>query len=678
MSTTLSSQVGAEFSNALATETFFGQVNYDKVREFQRRERPPVGVPRESCTANLFFGFFFDGTKNNYVEAESTRNHSNVARLYDCYPGESVPDVLPRDYDWQHQPQRYRHFFKVYVPGIASRFEQVGDPGDWTVGAAAAAFGERRIIWALLQAINNLHRYFLKAPLISSQETDRLIRLIVLRADARRLMERPKISGERREFPSKDARYYFETVLKRLHAALSAHWPNKKTGRPAKIDPAIVKMIYISMFGFSRGATEARAFLNWLQSLCKLDAQMVGSSVMSLGGFPVTFDFLGLFDTVASVGIANTYGIVEGHGAWADAENSLRIPPGVKCLHLVAAHELRRSFPVDSISVMGAVPDGCQEVVVPGVHSDVGCGYSPCEQGRGIDPEGADMLARIPLIMMYKEARLSGVPLKLELASPAAKARFALKAETIQAFNAYIAECKTLTGPLHLIMREQALKQMEWRLFRRSSGRHPLDKSESFKRAIPYDQNDLHSAGLEFEAELNSFTEWKNGTRGWERTLRTGFDQAHADDWREIASWWGKVQEPANAVVDFFDNYVHDSRAAFKPTGADSQAKVREILDKWLAQVRKAEADRVVRLRPHGRGMSVHGKEGNDGLTEEQRRVAAEYAKSGKIPRMINDGREPYLLAGAGYLRFRKIFRGFDDEQNSDASVTRPRKQATG
>lgn len=107
----------------------------------------------------------------------------------------------------------------------------------------------------------------------------------------------------------------FEEVLLRLHDAVSRHWPDEKTGKPAKIEPGIVKTIYISVFGFSRGATEARVFVNWLQSLCRLDAKLSGKTgAMSLGGFPVQFDFLGLFDTVASVGSANSFGFFDGHG----------------------------------------------------------------------------------------------------------------------------------------------------------------------------------------------------------------------------------------------------------------------------------------------------------------------------------------------------------------------------
>lgn len=166
---------------------------------------------------------------------------------------------------------------------------------------------------------------------------------------------------------------------------------------------------------------------------------------MTLGGFEVAFDFLGLFDTVASIGAGNTLGnsfiglMFDGHGAWADAEDSLRIPTNITCLHLVSAHELRRSFPLDSISVKGVVTPNCMEIVFPGVHSDLGGGYAPREQGRGVDPDGADMLTRIPLLTMYRAARLAGVPLKLELASAVVQRRFEVAASTITAFNAYLA-----------------------------------------------------------------------------------------------------------------------------------------------------------------------------------------------------------------------------------------------
>jgi len=687
MTMTLASQIGINYSKAEKPEEFFGKDELTKIRfQLERREQTSFGVPGKSCETNLFFGFFFDGTKNNYIQAESAKNHSNVARLYDCYPGLSVPGVLPATTDWQYNPSRYSHFFKVYVPGVASPFPQIGDSGtglQLSRGAAVGGLGEQRIVWALAQAINNLHRYFLKAPLISQKEMDFLLSATRLDRNFRARMEEPRVPDRPSAAPDVHAskRGIFEQLLSRLHAALSRHSPDKKTGKVEKVDPAIVRTIFVSVFGFSRGATQARAFTNWLHSLCRLDAELCGKAGrLTLGGFDICFDFLGLFDTVASVGLGNTLGnniagrLLDGHGSWADAEDSLRVPSGVKCLHLMAAHELRRSLPVDSISVKGKLADGCHEVVMPGVHSDVGCGYCPREQGRGIDPDGDDMLARIPLLMMYKAARLNGVPLKLELANSPAKIRFALAPRAIKAFNAYIASCTELSGPIHRIMREQARKQMEWRAFRRVNGKAPLQASESFLRTTTFDQNDLYSAGKEFEDEIAEFLAWVKGKgESFKPCLQqAGFGNDHSAEWEEIATWWGKTAAPNAAVLDFFDNYVHDSRAWFKliPTSPDNEADMHAKLKSWVQNRNAVKIHNEMRSKMHGRGNSRYQMVAAEGLSEEEKRIAEEYEKTGKIPRMITQGREPFdsswaswgLSGKAGYLRYRKIYGGADTD----------------
>ena len=255
----------------------------------------------------------------------------------------------------------------------------------------------------------------------------------------------------------------------------------------------------------------------------------------------------------------------------------MRIPTNVTCLHLVSAHELRCSFPLDSVSVKGVVTPNCLEIVFPGVHSDLGGGYAPREQGRGVDPNGEDMLTRIPLLTMYRAARLAGVPLKLELASAVVKPRFKVAPSTITAFNDYLAACTTKTGTLTAIMREQAQYQMQWRLVRRVRSKVPLEATASFSRASTFDQNNV-------------------------RKSKEVAEQRH-----------------------------------------------------WLPP--KA---RVMPPTPY--------KPLEDGLTVHQRNAAIEYARTGKIPRMITEGREPfdassktyYMWAWAGYLRFRKIYSGWD------------------
>lgn len=659
MSTYLSPSVGKEFETPFLRELFFNAREEKELTRLQARETAPICSPKASCDTNLFFGFFFDGTGNNYLAAEKTKDQSNIARLYDCFPGMSVPGVLPKSTDWQYKPEQYKHFFRVYVPGPGTSFPQAKDTGtglDKLAGGGTGRWGERRIIWALVQAINNVHRFFLQSPLILQPEIDKLFTTLSL-------TKRTRWAVEGRQDADADivvsatgtlAKFLLSGMLTRLHQAVAPHWRDKRTGKPAKIDPGIVKTLYISIFGFSRGATQARAFANWLQTLCWLDAQLCGATRMSLGGFPVEFDFLGIFDTVASVGVGNTVAGENGHGAWADAEDSLRVPAGLKCLHLVAAHEIRRSFPLDSISVNGAVPAGCKEVVVPGVHSDIGGGYCPREQGRGSDPNGDDMLSRIPLIMMYKEARLNGVPLKLEFSTPATQARFAVRKQTIQSFNAYLDTCKEKQGPLHRIVREHIRKQIEWRVHRKVSGKAPLQNSRSFLQAATYYQNDLHSAALQFDEEIDAFLSWlqSKGAHFRPAPQHPGFGDQHTSEWEEIATFWYALAHPCDATLDLFDNYVHDSRASFKLTGPDTEEKMHEYLRRCGKEREKALT--VISKADH-----------RSRLTLEEHRAAEEYARTSKIPRFRVGGHEPWegsfgIMSRAGYLRYRKIYAGSD------------------
>ena len=279
---------------------------------------------------------------------------------------------------------------------------------------------------------------------------------------------------------------------------------------------------------------------------------------------------------------------------------------------------------------------------------------------------------------MYKEARLAGVPLKLELASAVVQQRFKLAPATLKAFNLYLAACPTEAKTLTAIMREQAILQMQWRLLRRAGGETPLEAKLSFQRASTFDKNDLHSANLEFEQEITAYNQWlkDEGVAFKPSEQKSGFGNTHKSEWEEIAAWWNKPPVPATAIMDFFDNYVHDSRAWFKfsPAGTypDNEADMIINLKKWekkrvdVAQmnaVEKEKYDKLVRRLPNGLNSGKYVA-ATDGLTEGQRAAAAEYARTGQLPRMITAGREPFeaaiLEAMAGYLRFRKIYGGWD------------------
>lgn len=188
-----------------------------------------------------------------------------------------------------------------------------------------------------------------------------------------------------------------------------------------------VDEINLAVFGFSRGATEARAFLHWLKSYSKVKDE---GSRLSYDGIPLNVKFLGIFDTVESVG-----------NAGANLETDLiktKIPAFVeKCTHIVAAHELRHAFPL-------TIGDGnVRHVVYPGAHSDVGGGYKPTEQGR------QNKLARIALLQMLDEARGAGLKM-LSVGEMKADTKwstqfqqsFDVPAATTTALSGYLAEVK--------------------------------------------------------------------------------------------------------------------------------------------------------------------------------------------------------------------------------------------
>jgi hypothetical protein len=307
--------------------------------------------------------FFFDGTGNNLDADAGTNEHSNVARLYRVHVPDSEGSAT----------------YRFYIPGLGTYFKEIGDPGDADIrGAAFGRRGEERLAWAMQQ----LEQQIGKHPLSTVVGLD------------------------------------------------------------------------IALFGFSRGAALARAFALRLQQRVEQDGM---GWRWRKGGFPTRIYFMGLFDTVASVGqpasasinaffVAKqwmavdtalrvrrdsassgleaiafgqrdgadpTPGAIDGHMSWA---KDLRLPPLVeRCTHFVSAHEVRNSFPLDSVRLGDEYRGDVEEVVFPGAHSDVGGGYRPGEGGKSLGRDEA--LSLIPLRQMYERSRAAGVPL-LSLTAP--------------------------------------------------------------------------------------------------------------------------------------------------------------------------------------------------------------------------------------------------------------------
>lgn len=215
-----------------------------------------------------------------------------------------------------------------------------------------------------------------------------------------------------------------------------------------------IRLINITVFGFSRGAAEARAFVRDLAAKCQ--EKDGGWQYKNL---PLRVAFAGLFDTVCSaygnmLSAATSWN--GGHNNWAE---DMKLPPMVEqTVHMIAAHEARRRFPLDSTRIDADYPDNTVEIWYPGVHSDVGGGYAPHEQGR------ENTISRFALNHMYDVAfsagvlfeRISDLPGRIqdEFNKDDAKLR--------EAFNAYIDAVPKKTGAMEDVLGSHMQVMHRW------------------------------------------------------------------------------------------------------------------------------------------------------------------------------------------------------------------------
>lgn len=400
----------------------------------QHGAQDEVEAAGTECRITLRVALFFDGTGNNRDADEPTHRDSNVTRLFRAHPLDNPKDGL----------------FKLYIPGIGTYFPEIGDPGGTATGLGMGGMGEERLGWAM----NQLDQ------IVAGYPADKLVEL-------------------------------------RLAA-----------------------------FGFSRGAAEARAFAIRVADRCRRNGSQWRWDRVDM---PVHFYFLGLFDTVASVGLVATGeagmtlavakgwvsldrglgvrrndarcglqalafgqpgadptpGMNDGHMAWA---SDLRIPGMVEyCVNMVAGHEQRNSFPGDSVRQGAHYPANCVEMVYPGMHSDVGGGYRPGEQGRSLDRR--QILAQIPLLKMYALAIEHHVPLQgiSEFTDSRRIADFQVSDELQQHWQYYMDQSGANGKSLGAAMLAHSRLWYAWRFHRIRQGTGTGDDPET----LPHQQSTI-------------------------------------------------------------------------------------------------------------------------------------------------------------------------------------------
>ncbi|SNY79172.1 DUF2235 domain-containing protein [Enterobacter sp. CC120223-11] len=366
------------------------------------------GTRNNPCCKSLHISLFFDGTNNNEPKdtAAAPSHPSNVAKLYHA--------CAPED-----RRANERGFYAFYIPGVGTPFPQIGTYDYYSSGLQFAVGGEDRINWGLVQLCNALSHTStgnflpngrMKAAvqaMDSSAGPDKAQqkRLLALAGSASAAFNREQVNQA-----------YFDSLKEFIDQMPTRPREMEKLLTPVRenIVRAQCKTVAIKLFvyGFSRGAAEARAFVSWLDEA--LAAGLLGFPAGTLLGIKVSVEFLGVFDTVPAVGIANVVPGFSGHNGWAGQTQPLPQSGLLKrgC-HFVAAHEQRQSFSLDSIrTAAGNYLPGTQEVVYPGMHSDVGGGYPLGDQGKGRDGAG-DVLSQITLHDMYLAAIDAGAPLSL-------------------------------------------------------------------------------------------------------------------------------------------------------------------------------------------------------------------------------------------------------------------------
>jgi hypothetical protein len=510
---------------------------------------------KQDCSDVVNVSVFFDGTGNNMEVDNTDHKWSNVARM------------------WLAAFQRKdKSTYPIYISGVGTPYngkaanwldKAVIATEDYATGGGAGAGGTRR------------------TELGQQNVNDALRKVLIANAQ--------QLGGTAKAYAEKSKGQSFSELAK----ALKAH--------------RLIKVINLSIFGFSRGAALARAFSNDFLKQCKKRAD--GELYYGEPGYKVRIHFVGLFDTVASFGVPA--GNVD--NPWD--ERNLVLPECVeRCVHLVAGHELRFSFPVDLIRQKGKLKAGWREEAFPGVHSDVGGGYLPVAQGI------ENNYARIPMREMMREAVVQGVRMlgyaDLE-GDPQLKAlfneRFAIADKTQTDYNGYKASVGASGS-----MEEQVTAHMK-ALYSAYGTMHRKGIETPYERQTRGSFKQL--GGISMAAEVARYRSvLPIGHLGAVYSVLPAVNftsGAYAqvvqpDAWR-LAAWDSTADDK---VLEFIKNHVHDSKVDFvmnlepssylRPRGmAESSRNVLATGLQWLDDQVDGAKKGVIKVYARGEAVVV-------------------------------------------------------------------------
>lgn len=500
------------------------------------------------CQGQVYVSLFFDGTGNNkdWVEegqslSQTARNkHSNVARLFQAHVDDPQGGV-----------------FAYYMPGVGTPFREIGDTSKFEYGVGGSGFGYKgadRINFGILSVLDALHIYATAHQLLDNNQKGGL---------ANKLSRDVPCPGVTIE---PVARWAGLTAVEETLAAALASSQRK------------VLQVNVAIFGFSRGAAEARACAHWLSQVCERH----GQGGLLLAGVPLRIGFMGIFDTVAAVGLGDIVPFADGHMAWAHGTQGIH-PAVEDCAHFIALHEQRASFPLEASVGRG-------NVGYPGMHSDVGGGYCPGDQGKAMPEWGeSPQLSQIPLIDMHFAAIKAGVPMMTiedMQTRPALRKAFATDVRMVHVYNDWLTHHGVPAGDVRSFTEAHTRHYIRWRSAAHLDGGYGLKPRPFFTRmASAQDVHDILQADQEFGLYLRFLLEreranasasgyigerMKDAMRlilpGGMVLIEPGKSPLSANERQMLSVATGKAMPP-HACVALFEDYVHDSRAGFRVGG---------------------------------------------------------------------------------------------------------------
>ncbi len=561
-----------------------------------------AGKESLNCSKEIHVGLFFDGTNNNMVRDTPSQSHTNVVVLFNA-----------------HRDDRQDHF-AFYVPGVGTKFPEIGEAEELDAGKTYAAGGEARIHWGMLQVFNAVHTALCGTSLLDQKEMKRMVTSTAGLATWWRVGDEKMVR-------------IFGDLQTRLLKAIEGKRPR-------------ITKVHLSVFGFSRGAAQARTCCQWIR---KATGMKVGEAALNMR-------FLGIFDTVASVGLADSSPVGQGFLDWADG--TMDIGEFEKVVHFVAAHEIRQSFPLSTARIGSKhYPPNTKEFVYPGAHSDVGGGYGPGAQGKATGGR-SELLSQIPLNDMYVEAWNAGVRLlaKSEM-RPEVQVDFDIAPALDEAFTAYSKwtaymekeDVAAGKGP-PIQNRMQYHTQLYWRWRAHISSDAAFKALSSYTHASTQDKTDLFESELDWRrdvARAQEASKTRHVARG--RGAYVAIPPPATELQKQIVAQVNSASQVTPGASAFFDRHVHDSHAGFWLLGPITATQRLAFITNVKAK--KAKYDALLR-RAQTPGNPHADQQRSAALAYElngfERRVLASDASSaGSVP-VMSDADAADLRANAG------------------------------